>query len=173
MRKVWKWIIGIVIVLVVVAAVVGGAFLLRSNFNGIARAVHVVRPGGQVPGTGQGPFGYNGQGQRGGPGWMMPFGGERGYHMRGPGMMGFGMFPFAGIFGGLLFLGFLVLVVLGIVWFVRSQNRPQMAAASSNMTAASVPEPPVSSAVDVHPCKKCGQPVQEGWNHCPNCGKKQ
>jgi hypothetical protein len=168
MKKVWKWIIGIVIVLVVLVVVVGGAFLLRShfNFNGITRVVQV--PNGRIPFNGN-----NNDGQRGGPGWMMPYGG-RGYPMRGPGMMGFGrMFPFAGIIGGLFFLGFLALVVLGIIWLVRSQNRPQPVAVASTMTAAAAPEPPASPAVMTHPCKKCGQPVQEGWNHCPNCGKKQ
>ena len=100
---------------------------------------------------------------------MMPFGrgggGGNGWHMRGPGMMGFGgRIPFAGIFGGLFCLGFLTLVVLGIVWLVRSRRNPKP------VEAAVVVAPAV---VAVHPCKKCGQPVQEGWNNCPNCGKKQ
>jgi hypothetical protein len=33
---------------------------------------------------------------------------------------------------------------------------------------------PVAAAVQtpVHTCTKCGQPVQEGWNHCASCGRK-
>ena len=94
---------------------------------------------------------------------MMPYGG-RGYHMRGPGMMGFGGgMPFAGIFGGLICLGFLALVVLGIIWLVRGRRNP--------MPVEAAVVAPV--AVAVHPCKKCGQSVQEGVNYCPNCGRKQ
>ena len=162
MRKVWKWIIGIVIVLVVVAALVGGAFLLHSRFNEV-RVVQLARPIQQAPGTGKMPFRGNGEGQPGWPG-MMPYGGG-GYHMRGPGRMGFGgMMPFAGFFGGLFCLGFLALVILGVVWLVRGRRNPKP------VEAAVVVAP---TALTVHPCKKCGQPVQEGLNYCPNCGKKQ
>ena len=164
MRKVWKWIIGIIIVLVVVAALVGGAFLLRSQFNGV-HVVQLNRPGVQVPGNDRTPFRNNGQGQPGWPG-MMPFGG-RGYPMRGPGMMGFGrMMPFAGMLGGLFCLGFLALVILGIVWLVRGRSNPKP-------VEAAVVAPSMVSAVPTHTCKKCGEPVQDGLNYCPNCGKKQ
>ncbi len=69
MRKVWKWILGIFVVLVVLALVVGGVFLLRSRFNGFTRFVQVLPQGSQAP-DGRVPF--NGRGQREGPGWMMP-----------------------------------------------------------------------------------------------------
>ena len=79
-------------------------------------------------------------------------------------MMGFGgRMPFAGMLGGLFCLGFLTLVVLGVVWMVRGRRNPKP------VEAAVV----VPAVVAVHPCKKCGQPVQEGWNNCPNCGRKQ
>jgi hypothetical protein len=104
MKKVWKWIIGIVIVLVVLAAVVGVVLLFRSHLPAIVRW---GEPGlrTRIPG-------------------MMPFGrgvwGGRGWTMHGPGMMAFGrMRPFGGLFGGLFSLGLLALVVLGIVWLVR------------------------------------------------------
>jgi hypothetical protein len=170
MRKVWKWIIGIAIVLVAVAALVCGALILRSHFNE-ARVVQLERPAQQAPRTGKTPFGDNGEGQRGWPGQgpgMMPFGGN-GRHMRGPGMMGFGgMMPFVGAFVCLVSLGFLVLVILGVIWLVRRQHKPM------TVDAAAAPVAPVEVlAGTAHPCKKCGQPVQEGWNHCPNCGRKQ
>ena len=86
-------------------------------------------------------------------------------YMRGPGMLGFGrMMPFGGILGGLISLGFLALIVLGIIWLVRSLRKP---AASATMLA------PVVPAVAVHPCPKCDESVQENWNFCPNCGKRQ
>ena len=85
MKKVWKWVIGIVIGLVVLSALVAGAFLLRSHFVNVV-TFGVNRPGIQVPG-----YGWD-ERQGGGryPG-MMPFGihgwgGSMG--MRGFGMMG-------------------------------------------------------------------------------------
>ena len=187
MSKVWKWIIGIVIVLVVAALVVGGVFMLRSRMGGIASVVQSNRPGVQVP-NGQNPFGNNGpnnnQGQRGGPG-MMPgfrqFGGggwgRGGYPMRGPGMMGFGrMMPFAGIFGGLFCLGLVALVIVGIVLLVNRNKPAQVAApvavvAPANPAAAEVTV--AAPMVSTHSCKKCGETVQDNWKVCPYCGKKQ
>jgi hypothetical protein len=105
MKKVWKWVIGIVIVLVVLAAVVGVAFLVRSHFvvNQVAR---LEAPGLRIQRSGMMPFGRG----EGGRGWIM----------RGPGMMAYGRrMPFGGLLGGLLSLGLLALVVLGIIWLVR------------------------------------------------------
>jgi hypothetical protein len=161
MKKVWKWVIGIVVGLLVVALVVGGAFFVRSHFSFPAAAgVRLINPTVQTPGVGKTPGWDMGRGPRGFTGrgeGMQPFGeggwGRRGMHM---GMMGFGWMPFGGVLGGLVLLGFLALAVLGIIWLV---NR-------SKPTVAVVP------SVAVSPCKKCGQPVQTGWTYCPNCGKK-
>ena len=52
MKTVWKWVIGIVVVLVVLAVVVGGAFLLRSHMMSAAGfATRLIRPGTQLPGN--------------------------------------------------------------------------------------------------------------------------
>ena len=174
MKKVWKWVIGIVVVLVVVAALVGGAFLLRNRFANVV-AFNVTRPGLQVPGNGRVPG--NGDGQRL-PGpfpGMRPFGNDGyGMHMRGFGMMGFGrMMPLAGIIGCLFSLGFLALVVLGVIWLVRTLNRPKMVTAIAGPAAPVEPSAAVAPAVAFHSCPKCGEPVEEGWKHCPNCGKRQ
>jgi hypothetical protein len=112
MKKVWKWVIGIVVGLVIVAALVGAAFLVRSHFvvNQVAR---LEAPGLRIQRPGMMPFGNDG--------W-----GGRGMHMRGSGMMGFGrMRPFGGLIGGLFSLGLLALVVLGIVWLVRRLTVPK------------------------------------------------
>jgi hypothetical protein len=171
MKKVWKWIIGIVIGLVVVGLLVAGAFYVVPRMMAVRAVRENAQSVVQVPGKGNVPFGDNGEGQRGWqggdqgrmPGGMMPFGrngwGEGGWQMRGPGMMGHGgMMPFGGLIVGLFFLGFLALGVLGIIWLVRRTSKPVAV--------------PVPAVVATHPCKKCGQPLQEDWKNCPYCGKK-
>ncbi len=145
MKKFWKWVIGIVIGLVVVAALIGAAFLVRAHFvvNQVARleahGLHIQRPG------------------------MMLFG--RGWGMRGPGMMAYGWrMPFGGLFGGLFSLGLLALVVVGIIWLVRSLRKP------THVVETPVVAP--SAASTTHACPKCGRTVQNDWNNCPYCGKK-
>jgi hypothetical protein len=91
-----------------------------------------------------------------------------GYGMMGPGMMGgySGRGPggMMGGYGGGLFgwlfmlpmclfpLGFLALLVVGIVWLVRTVSGAQPAA-------------PVSKV-----CPECHSAVQVGWKACPHCG---
>jgi len=143
MKKVWKWIIGIVIGLVVLAVLAGAGFAFRMhNAVGGLRGLR-----GWDDGVGRG-FG------------MMPFGGM---HRGGFGMMsgGPGMF-----FGGLLQIGFLVLLVLGIIWLVRKLQNPAPVAAPIAPAAPVVPVTPAAA------CGKCGYPVQNEWKVCPNCGKK-
>ncbi len=142
MKKVWKWIIGIVLGLVILAVLVGVGFMVLRNFHGYRAGVLNSR----------------GFSERG-PG-MMPYGGF-GSHMRGPGMMGYGMMPFGGFFGGLFSLVFLAFVVLGIIWLVRRLRTP-----------IPVNAPAAMPAVIVNPCKKCGKPIQDDWKVCPYCGKK-
>ena len=132
-KNIWKWIIGIVLGLIVLAALVGVGFLVRTNFH-VTQFAAVANQDWNTRGPGMMPFG--------GPGW----------HMRGPSMMGYsGMMPFGGLFSGLISLGLLALIVLGIVWLVRNLR--------------------VSKAVAVHPCTRCGKPVQVDWKNCPYCGK--
>jgi len=142
MNKIWKWIIGIVLGLVILAVLVGVGFMLRGNF-------HVYR------GEAQFPRGFSQRGPE-----MMPYGGFNS-HMRGPEMMGYGMMPFGGFFGGLFSLGFLALVVLGIIWLVKRLRTPRPAEVPAAMPAAIV-----------NPCKKCGRHIQDEWKICPYCGKK-
>ncbi len=142
MKKVWKWIIGIVLGLVVLAVLVGVGFMARSNF-------HAYRAG---------DFDLRGFSVRG-PG-MMSYGGF-GSHMRGFGMMGYGFMPFGGFLGGLFSLGFLALAVMGVIWLVNRLRTPKPVEASAAIPTAAV-----------NPCKKCGMPIQDGWKVCPHCGKK-
>ncbi len=145
MKPVWKWIIGIVLGLIVVAALVGVGFWV---FRG-AVTMHQVAV--RVPANGQ-------PGQPGRPFFGRGFGmrefGMPGYGMHGYGMMGWGMQPFGGILGGLFFLGLVALLVLAIIWLVRSLRTPKLA------------------AVATHACPNCGKSVQTDWRNCPYCGKK-
>jgi uncharacterized membrane protein len=153
MKTIWKWVIGIVIGLVVLAVLVGVGFAIRGNF-------HVYRAETQLPR----------QFSQRAPG-LIPYGGN-GIPMRRPGMMSFGFFPLGGILGGLFCLGFIALVVIGIILLVKALRKPKTA---SPVTAT--PEAPVEAAVvtpseEIHTCKKCGQPLQAEWKNCPYCGKK-
>jgi len=141
MKKVWKWIIGIVLGLVILAVLVGVEFVVLGNFHGY-----------RAEALGSRSFSERGP-------WMMPYGGFG--HMRGPCMMGYGLMPFGGFIGGLFSLGFLALVVMGIIWLVRSLRTPKPVDAPVAMPAAVV-----------NPCKKCGKPLQDDWKVCPYCGKK-
>ncbi len=152
MKPVWKWVIGIVIGLIVVAALVGGAILLKNYlpFRHVTVQVQKLQPGQQMPPFGNRTYRMPGFGMRqfGMPGFgMREFGGH------GFGMMGWGMMPFGGILGGLFSLGLLALLVLGIIWLVRSLRTPKQ-------------------VVEMHPCGNCGKPVQADWRNCPYCGKK-
>ena len=148
MKKVWKWIIGIVLGLFILAVLVGVGFMVRGNFHVNRLEVQDSRG-----------FSERGYG-------MMPYGGFG--HMRGPGMMGYGMSPFGGFFGGLLSLGFLALVVLGIIWLVRRLRTPKPV----ETPAAPAVMPAETPMTVLNPCKKCGRPLQDDWKVCPHCGKK-
>jgi lipopolysaccharide export system protein LptC len=155
MKTVWKWIIGIVAVLLIAALVVGGFFLVH---NVLPMHRVVVQTFDQSQGFGQRGF----DNRNFGPDGMMPgFGMRDGFGMHGMhggfGMMG-GMMPFGGIFSGLFFLAFLALVVLGIIWLVRRTKTPAPVA--------------VQPAAVMHSCQNCGKPVQDDWKNCPYCGKK-
>ena len=149
MKRIWKWVIGIVVVLVVIGLLVGAGFMMRNHFGAVG-VQRVMNKGWTGQSRGDVPFYGFGQ------------------HMRGPGMMGFGgmgrgmMNPFGGLIGGLVSLAFLALLVVGIVWLVRKVRTPRP------VVAAVEPTPVISLAS----CKKCGNALQPEWHVCPNCGKK-
>ena len=156
MSKVWKWILGILIVLILVAVVVGAVLVVRNNLL-FTRSIRAVpNPNGQtqpnLQGTPNAPGTQNPYGQRG-P--MMPFGfnnrrhlfGDRGFGgpmMGGRGFWGFGGFmPFGmGFFflGGLLRL-IVPLGVLALVAFLFYQMGKR-AGASPVTPPATVPSAP-------------------------------
>jgi apolipoprotein N-acyltransferase len=165
MKKAWKWVIGIVVVVVILAALVGVGFVVRNNMH-ILRGQAQINPG--LPGRGpemmpNGGFGYHERGPE-----MMPYGGF-GYPMRGPSMMGFGWRLFGGLIGGLFMLGFLVLAVLGIIWLVGRGRTQRTVAATAAIPAGTASTAPAEIKT---PCKNCGRPLEAEWKVCPHCGKK-
>ncbi len=128
MKNVWKWILGIVVVLLVVGVIVAVPYIMHS-----------------VWGTSYGPGmmqGFEGRS------WRMPmhdFGG-RGFDQFGPMMGGRGFGGVSLFFGGFMLLGGLLrlLVPLGvvalIVWFAYQQGKK--AGFKSASAPAPVPEEP-------------------------------
>lgn len=91
---------------------------------------------------------------QGGP--VLPFRQGRPFGPRMPFLGFFGFFGLARLAGPLL-IG--ALIVLALILLLR---RPPAVV----MTAPLPPAAPVSQIV----CSQCGQPLQAGWKHCPNCG---
>lgn len=149
MNNFWKWILGIVIVLVVLFGLGVGARLLTRSFlpetsiavDGFAHPMMFgLDKYGDVDGfRGQVVVGRGGLGSCGG------------FFHTGRGFMAFGW---------LIPLALVALVIYGgyRLGFRRGQDN-----------GASLPSAGVSAA---RACTKCGHQVQEGWTHCANCGKK-
>jgi hypothetical protein len=158
MKNIWKWIIGIVLVLFV-AAVIAVPFVLHYKLAANPEnSVIFSRPDrdGLKNGPMQDKFFSEYHSRMGGQRFGFdPF--HHGAMFRrsmhfGPGFL---------LFGGLMRLVPLALLALVIVVSYRMGKRAAV------ISAAAVP-PPAS-----HACPKCGNPVQDDWKHCPSCGKKQ
>jgi len=152
MSRTGKWIIGILIGLLVLAALAAAGFWVFTNWNGggwmmAGRNLRAWDDDRVMPWRGMHPGG-------------MPFG-----MMQGRGFGGW--FPFGILFGGLLQLGILALVIYGVIALIRGLTRPQHAAVTPLPTAAP------QAAPMMHACANYGYAVQEGWKHCPNCGQEQ
>jgi hypothetical protein len=140
MSKGLQWVIGIGVVLVVVAVV----FSSVAPFF-LPRAAVSGAPQFTVPNRIFGP--------------RLPF--LPGFLFRpgrlGPRMPFFSLFGLAGCIWPLLLAGLIVLAMLALT------RRP---VAPPPVAQPAAPPAPVSQAV----CSNCGQPLQPGWRHCPNCG---
>ena len=84
-----------------------------------------------------------------GPGHMFGGGGMTG----GFGMPFFGLGMITMLLWPVLIIG---LIVLGVVWLVRSIGTP------------AAPQPPAAAIY----CSNCSKPLQPGWKACPYCGEK-
>jgi hypothetical protein len=162
MKKGWKWVIGIAIGLVVLAILAGVFFMVSSHYLNVRMGFLQER--GLTQGT---PWqdGSDRFNRQFGPGMM----GQRGF--RHPGMMGYGLMPWGGLLGGLIGglvrLGILVLVVLGVIWLVKSLRTKREA-----VPAATVTTVPQEFSAAKASCTRCGHSLETDWKVCPNCGKK-
>ena len=148
MSKTWKWILGILAGLLVIAALVAVPLLVRTcRVNALGGEIRslsdsgvplVVNTDGEIVNDWDGPRLYT---------RSYPMMGGWG-HMRSGGMfMGFGM-----LFAWLFPLALLGALVYGAYRLGRGRQ-------------PSAPAP-------LQACPKCGQPVQPGWKHCADCGRK-
>jgi uncharacterized membrane protein len=141
MNKTLKWILGILIGLLVLAAIAAVAFFGFGGWYG-----HGM----------MGAYGFRNWEGRG----VMPMH-PGGFWGRSGGFRGGGFF-WLGMLPGLLFnLGILVLIVLGVIYLVRALTGHR-APATTNAQ--------ISAAEPVKTCSNCGKSVQADWMHCPYCG---
>src|SRR5688500_6660514 len=158
MKNIWKWIVGIILVLLVVAAIAVPFVLHRKlALNPADSVIYSYHPreglqNGPMPGKFFGEY-HSPKGDRRSGFARFHHGGmlQRGMHF-GPGFL---------LFGGLMRLVPLALLALVIVVSYQMGKR-----ASATVTAAVAP-------AATHACPKCGNLVQDDWKHCPSCGKKQ
>ena len=159
MKTTIKWILGIVIGLVVVAVVVIVGYLVINQWGGVgwmteARAFRQWDGGRVMP--------WGGMPRDGIP--MHPYRGI-------PGLQYGGFFPLRTIAGGLICLGFLGLLVLGIVALVRGlSSKPQPAVTTVTAGSPIPSSTPAPTQATGKTCPNCGRQVQADWSHCAYCG---
>lgn len=137
MSRIWKWILGILGVLIIVGLIAGAVFMWRNHgvFAG-GRAFEFSGPdrqwGGQMPGAPNGTEGYRRYHMQGWGGRMPMMGDGYGYAPHAYGPMGRGFMFFGGLFHLLVPLG-----VLALVAYIFYQMGKRAGAASAS---ASLPD---------------------------------
>jgi len=159
MKSIWKWVLGILLVLVVIGLLVGSAFLLHGFGRGGIEARDFQGYGQFQPGPMMGGgqiYGFDGRGgMMGGRGFGFP-------------LIGFCLF----LLRGLIPLTLLALVVYGAYRMgTHRSSAPVSNAATPTSLAAPATAAGETSAVKT--CRKCGSVVQDEWRNCPICGTKQ
>ncbi len=76
------------------------------------------------------------------------------------------------MFGGMFMMLFgaialLLLIAIPVVLIVVLLARPK---ANGFYPSGSVVPPAQTTNVSTRTCSHCGQALQAGWSHCPNCG---
>jgi hypothetical protein len=164
--KTWiKWLLGIFLGIIVVAVLAVGAFLVINRWHNAAGLVsfrqYRFRENGRV-------MPWQNPPQPGSPlnptpqyrmPMMRPFWGTR---------LG-GLGPLAMFFLCAIGIGFLVLIVLGVVYLL-SPKKPVTVPVAAAVSPAMVPTAAQPTPAAIHTCPHCGRPVQDDWSHCPYCG---
>jgi hypothetical protein len=158
MKNIWKWVIGIVIVMVIIASVVCASVFVRNHMAGIRNDVGAFRS-----------YGFNPHMQPGGQGFR--------FEDHGGMMQGYGYFhPMFG-FGSIFFRGLIPLLLLGLLAYGIYRLGFHNAQKSENklmMNSEVVEDEAVNTTTSIEElkCSKCGEVVEEGWRNCPHCGKR-
>jgi hypothetical protein len=117
MKKIWKWLLGILIVLVVVGLLAGAALMVRNRMGVVA----ANRAAPSADGWNNSPMMRGNDGQNRGP-MMRGNNGFNGSPMMG-GRGGFGFFGPIVFLGGLLKLAFFGAVIYGAYWLGKRNAR--------------------------------------------------
>jgi len=161
MKNIWKWILGIsIILLLLIAAGLGVSYLsgvmLRpalDNFDGGMRSPRFERGENFLA-----PVFDRDQD------FHQPMMGARRSGVQGPAFSRFSpsahMLPFGGLSGMLVPLLLLGLLVYGAYQLGKKSALP------------AVPAPAAAAHAPERNCTKCARPVQDDWKACPYCGKK-
>ena len=160
MKKIWKCVLGILLVLVVIGLFVGMAFLMHGGF---ARGVET---------RGVQEFGQFERGPMMGQGQIYGFGGGPGRMMSGFGFIS----PFMLVcrfFLRLIPLALLALIVYGAYRFGSHRTKAQASNSAAATASLAAPAAVVEETSAAKTCRKCGSELQEGWRNCPICGTKQ
>ncbi len=162
MKKVFKWIIGILIGLVVIAVVLGAGFMVARRFGGVSwtRESRLAQRGDFDQNTPwqnmprqnmQRNFGRN----------DMPM-----YYYGGMGYRPFGGFTLIGrLVGGVFRLAILGLVIFLAVTLALRPRQTRLPAAAST-----APPAPEATQAAVLTCPHCAREIRADWKHCPYCG---
>lgn len=149
MNNFWKWILGIVIVLVVLFGLgIGSHLLMRSIYPATTVGLDDFTRPMMVRVTGSGEVEKFIAPMVIGGGGITAYGGMM-HHTVGYTRLGW-----------LLPLALIGLVIYGAYRLGVRKNQ-----------VVAAPVAPAAQA-DVRTCARCGSPVQEGWNHCASCGRK-
>jgi hypothetical protein len=152
MKKIWKWVLGILVGLLVVALIGSVVYLA------------VSRGGGGPWMMGERSFRSWGGGddlRR----FTMPMHPGGWFNTRGFA----GFFLLRMLFGGLFWVGLITLSVIGVVSLLRRRKGAQPQSSLPGAPAAQMPAPEPSPA-QPRTCANCAHTVQDDWSHCPYCG---
>jgi uncharacterized membrane protein len=148
MKTSTKWILGVIIGLLIIAAIVTVCYVAvnRWHFTGWMMERRALQPWNDG---------------RNAPWRDMPM--HPNFRM--PGQRIGGLMAFS-VIGVIIRRAIPILILLALVILIFNLRRPVQSAPAQTPSQAAMPGP----AGPTHPCPHCGRPAQEEWSHCPYCG---